>query len=145
MPDTQTLTYDYGDMMLVWELRSFSQHPAVEGTEAGTGYYGSEGALVVDGRGWRVTNKDGSPGPTGRARGGSHEKNFLDCVKSREKPHSDVETGRLSTTLCHLGNVCQHLQRDVRFDPRTETFGGDKAANALLTKAHRAPYVLPKV
>ena len=145
VPDTQTTTYDYGDMMLVWELRSFGQHAAIEGTAAGTGYYGSEGALIVDGKGWRVIQKDGSPGPSGQSRGEAHEKNFLECVKSRQKPHSDVETGRLSTTLCHLGNICYHLKRDVRFDPKTETFGGDKAANALLTKAYRAGYALPKV
>jgi hypothetical protein len=145
VPDTQTTTNDYGDMMLVWELRSFGQHAAIEGTAAGTGYYGSEGALIVDGYGWRVINKDGSKGPAGPSKGEAHEKNFLDCVKSHEKPHSDVETGRLSTTLCHLGNVCHHLQRDVRFDPKTETFGADKAANAYLSKQYRKEYPLPKV
>ena len=145
VPDTQTLTYDYGDMMLVWELRSFGRHAAIEGTPAGTGYYGSEGALIVDGAGWKVVNKDGSAGPSGKYRGEAHEKNFLECVKSREKPHSDVETGRLSTTLCHLGNICHHLGRDIRFDPKTETFGDDKEANARLTKAYRVPYTLPEV
>jgi hypothetical protein len=33
----------------------------------------------------------------------------------------------------------------VRFDPKTETFGDDKEANALLTKNYRAPYTLPEV
>jgi quinol monooxygenase YgiN len=75
----------------------------------------------------------------------AHEKNFIECVKSRNKPHSDVEIGRISTTLCHLGNICHHLKRDVRFDPKTETFGNDKEANARLTKTYRAPYTLPKV
>lgn len=74
-----------------------------------------------------------------------HEKNFLECVKSRQKPHSDVEIGRLSTTLCHLGNISHHLGRDVRFDPKTETFGDDAKANALLKKTYRASYPRPKV
>jgi hypothetical protein len=66
-------------------------------------------------------------------------------VKSRKRPNADVEIGRLSTTLCHLGNITTHLQREVRFDPSSETFGDDKAANALLSKQYRSSYPLPKV
>jgi predicted dehydrogenase len=145
VPDTQTVAYDYGDMMLVWELRSFAKHDPMEGTEAGTGYYGTEGTLIADGDGWRVYNADGSPGPSMKYSGGGHERNFLECMKSRRQPNSDVEIGRLSTTLCHLGNISTRLGRDVRFDPKTETFGDDRAANAYLKKTYREPYGVPKV
>lgn len=145
VPDTQSLTYDYGNFLLAWELRSFARHDPIEGTAAGTAYYGTEGTLVLDGRGWRVHTKDGTPGPSGKHTGGVHEQNFLECVKSRKRPNSDVEIGRLSTMLCHLGNVCTHLRREVRFDPRTETFGDDREANAYLTRQYRKPYVPPKV
>jgi hypothetical protein len=37
------------------------------------------------------------------------------------------------------------LGRDIHFDQKTETFGDDKQANALLTKDYRQPYTLPKV
>ena len=80
-----------------------------------------------------------------RCCGGSHEANFLECIKSRELPHADVEIGRLSTMLCHLGNISHHLSRDVVFDPNTETFGGDTEANNLLSKQYREPYGLPEV
>lgn len=76
---------------------------------------------------------------------GSHEANFLECVKSRSRPNPDVEIGRLSTMLGHLGNISHHLGREVKFDPKTETFGNDKEANKLLSKEYRAPYGLPKV
>jgi hypothetical protein len=56
-----------------------------------------------------------------------------------------VEIGRLATTICHLGNISTHLQRDITFDPKTETFGRDKQANAYLTKEHRKPYTVPEV
>ena len=94
---------------------------------------------------WQVYLKNGEKGPGEKDSGGSHEGNFLECVKSRKAPNSEVEIGRLSTTLCHLANISYKLKRDVQFDPKTETFGGDKAANALLTKQYRAPYVLPSV
>ena len=71
--------------------------------------------------------------------------NFLECIKSRKRPNGDVELGRLSTTICHLGNIVTRLGRDVHFDPKTETFGGDKEANAYLTKQYREPYVLPQL
>ncbi len=62
------------------------------------------------------------------------------CTRSRI-----IELGRLRTTICHLGNICCRLGRDVRFDLKTETSGHDKEANALLTKDYRAPYTLPEV
>ncbi len=145
VPDTQVLTYDYGDLMLVWELQSFQDHRPFEGTSDGTAFYGTEGTLVVNGEGWKVYPKGGGAGPAVKASGGSHAKNFLECVKSRKKPNADVEIGRLSTTICHLGNICSRLGRDIHFDPKTETFGDDKQANALLTKDYRPPYTLPKV
>ena len=145
VPDTQVLTYDYGDLALVWELHSFQNVFPLEGTATGTTFYGTEGALFVDGSGWKVHVKKGETGPSAKAGSGSHTKNFLDCIKSRQRPNADVELGRLSTTICHLGNICTRLQRDVRFDPKAENFGADKEANAFLGKEYRAPFGLPKV
>jgi predicted dehydrogenase len=145
VPDTQTVTYDYGDLSLVWELRSFNGKQLVEGTAAGTAFYGTEASLIVDGSGWRVMTKDGEKGPSADKAPFRHEANFIDCMRSRELPIADIEIGRRSTTLCHLGNISHHLGRDVRFDAASESFGSDKEANALLTKAYRKEYPLPRV
>ncbi len=145
VPDTQVTSFDFGDLMLVWELRSFNQKQLVEGTQAGTGFYGTEAAVIVDGRGWRVESAKGEPGQSFPSAPFQHEKNFLECLKSRQRPNADIEIGRLSTTLCHLGNIAHHLKRDIRFDPVTETFPGDKQANEMLKKPYRAAYPLPRV
>jgi len=145
VPDTQIVTYDFKDLMLVWELRSFQKHNPIEGDQAGTGFYGVDGTLIVDGGGWKVINKDGKVEKQVKASGGSHSQNFFECIKSRKRPNSDIELGRQSTTLCHLGNLSHHLGRSVRFDPVTENFGKNRRANALLTKEYRDPYTLPKV
>lgn len=145
VPDTQMVSYDFGDVMLVWEMHSFQKHHRLEGAQAGTGFYGTEGTLIVDGDGWAVTTKDGEPGLQEKASGGSHTADFLACVKSRKRPRSDVEIGRLSTTICHLGNISHRLGRDVIFDPKKEDFGDDREANAYLTKQYRDPYRLPEV
>ena len=148
VPDTQSLVYDFGDFMLTWELRSFFRAKGKRELD-GITLCGSEATMIVGRQGWRVYPKDGGQGPgediQQERSPGSHERNFMDCIKSRQQPNADVEVGRLSTTLCHLGNICTHLKRDVMFDPKTETFGHDKEANALLTREHRKPYDLPKV
>ncbi|PYU98872.1 MAG: dehydrogenase [Acidobacteria bacterium] len=149
VPDTQILTYDFGDFVLTWELRSFAKQRPVDGTREGIQFIGNEATLVLNHRGWKVYPKDGSTGPGEEANdereNGLHEKNFLECIKTRQRPNADVEIGRLSTTLCHLGNICTHLGRDIVFDPKTETFGSDKQANAYSKKEYRKPYALPKV
>ncbi len=145
VPDIQVTTYDYGDFLLVWELRSFNGGNLIDGTQAGTGFYGTEGALIVDGNGWRVQGIKGEAGPAAGKSPFQHEKNFLECVKSRRPPNADIEIGRLSTTLCHLGNIVHHLKRNVHFDPESESFPGDAQANAMLTKSYRESYPLPKV
>lgn len=145
VPDTQVVSYDYGDFMLVWELRSFSKSRLLEGSQFGAAFHATEGSLVIGESSWTAYNKDGEVERTVQDSGGSHEKRFLDSVKSRQKPNADIEVGRLSTTICHLGNISHRLRRDVVFDPSTETFGDDKAANAWLTKEYRSPYELPKV
>ena len=156
MPDTQIVSYDYGDMMLNFELRSFATDylmphaaPRIGPKSAGgpadfaTAYYGTEATVLALNDRWEVHWRDGKVEQT-KAGGGSHEANFLEAVKSRKRPNADVETGRLSTMLCHLGNVSYKLGRDVRFDPKTEKFG-DAEANKLLRKEYRAGYELPKV
>jgi predicted dehydrogenase len=152
VPDTQVVSYYYDSLLLNFELRSFAyDHVAHQGkgakggTDFYTAFYGTEGTLVATNSDWQVYRKNGEMGPGEKDSGGSHEGNFLDCIKSRKTPNSDIEIGRLSTTLCHLANISYKLGRDVHFDPKTETFTNDKAANELLTKQYRAPYSLPAV
>jgi len=151
VPDTQIVNYHYPDLLLSFELRSFAHdHELHQGALRGqptdfyTAFYGTEGTLLITQNVSRVFFKDGSPGPVEKGVAETHERNFLECVKSRQRPNSDVEIGRLSTTMCHLGNISYLLGRDVRFDSKTETFPGDGEANRLLSRAHRAPYELPE-
>ena len=75
----------------------------------------------------------------------SHFANFIACVRSRsaEDLHCDILEGHLSTSLAHLANISYRLKRSLTFDPATETFPNDAAANAMLTRKYREPYILP--
>ena len=74
------------------------------------------------------------PGPKGQG-GGDHFGNFVEAVKTRKREtlKGEVLEGHLSSALCHLGNIAYRLGRGLKFDPKTETFVGDKDADALLT------------
>lgn len=69
-----------------------------------------------------------------------HVRNFLDCVKSREMPISDLESGHRVTTMCHLANLSLRLGRKLNWDARREECIGDTAANEHLTRPYRAPW-----
>lgn len=72
-----------------------------------------------------------------------HKRNFLDCIRTREKPICDVEIGHRSATVCHLGNIAIDLGRPLTWDPKAEEFPGDAEANAKRLKPYRSPWVLP--
>jgi predicted dehydrogenase len=74
-----------------------------------------------------------------------HLQNWLDCVKTREKPVADVEIGHRSVTVCHLANIARAVGRPLRWDPVTEQFVGDTAADALLVRERRKGFELPDV
>jgi predicted dehydrogenase len=76
-------------------------------------------------------------------RQGSHLQNWIDCIKSRQRPASDVEIGHRSATICHLGNIARWVGRKLRWDPVQEVFVGDSEANGYLDRPRRSPYQLP--
>jgi predicted dehydrogenase len=71
-----------------------------------------------------------------------HYQNFLDCIKSREKPVADVEIGHRTATVCHLGNMAVRMGRKIQWDPAKEQIVGDAQAAAQLTRPYRAPWKL---
>ena len=75
----------------------------------------------------------------------NHLQNWLDAIKSRERPIADVEVGHRSATVCHLGNIARYLGRRLRWDPVQERFPDDAEANAWLDRPRRKGYELPKV
>jgi predicted dehydrogenase len=74
-----------------------------------------------------------------------HFQNWIAACRSRkhENLNADVEQGHLSTAICHLAKISNHLKRSVNFDPKTERFINDEEANKLLKREYREPYVVP--
>jgi predicted dehydrogenase len=69
-----------------------------------------------------------------------HVRNFLDCVKSRQRTVADVEDGHRTATACHLANVSLRVGRKIRWDAEREEILGDREAAAMLERPYRAPW-----
>jgi predicted dehydrogenase len=69
-----------------------------------------------------------------------HVRNFLDCVKSRQEPISDLENAHRVASVCHLANISLRLGRGLRWDPTREEIIGDNEAARMLVRPYRAPW-----
>jgi len=69
-----------------------------------------------------------------------HARNFLECVRTRQTPRSDLESGHRVATLCHLANISLRLGRQLRWDSHRETITGDREAEAMLERPYRPPW-----
>jgi len=69
-----------------------------------------------------------------------HARDFLDAVRSRRDPVSDLEGAHRVATACHLANLALRLGRTLRWDARGETIPGDPEAEAMLDRPYRAPW-----
>ena len=69
-----------------------------------------------------------------------HAADFLECVRSRRAPASDLESAHRVSTACHLANLSLRLGRPLRWDPAREAVVGDPEADARLERPYRAPW-----
>ena len=71
-----------------------------------------------------------------------HIRNFLDCVKTRQRANCDMETGHRSTTFALLANIALAMKSRLEWDPKTERITNNKEANRLLHYRYRKPWTL---
>jgi hypothetical protein len=63
----------------------------------------------------------------------THMQDFLDCVRSRQRPICDVAIGASSAIACHLMNFAYHYGANAKWDPASNRFdegGRSKWLNA---------------
>ncbi|MEM0896680.1 MAG: Gfo/Idh/MocA family oxidoreductase [Verrucomicrobiota bacterium] len=69
-----------------------------------------------------------------------HVRNFLDCVKTREKPVCNSTVARYGHVAGHAAAISWKLGRKLEFDPKAESFVSDDEANRMKGRARRAPW-----
>ena len=120
-PDTQSVTYDFGDRMIIWEHRSCQSTPT-EGESHGVAFYGTRATLILGAAGYRILDPAGKQleAVTGDVPVAPHIRNFLECFTNVGRvPAASAEDGHKSTLLCHLGNIAQRTGEVVSLNPKT--------------------------
>jgi predicted dehydrogenase len=163
--DTQTATFDYPDLRIVWQHRTWGA-PADPKYPWSAIFYGDKGTLKADVYGYDfIPEGSGKPvhrdvtyeleqypedktekdlekqcAPAIR----HHMMDFLAAIDKRSKPVADIEQGYISTASCIMANLSMKLGRTLTWDAAQQRVVGDEEANRLLRRPYRAPWVHPE-
>jgi predicted dehydrogenase len=149
-PDTQMAVYEFPSYTLVWEHK-VGVGLGLYNRPWGMSFTGTEGTLVINDAGWEILREPSKDSlraakfPGGVDPRPGHIRNFLDCVKSRQRTVEDMDEGHFLSTVAHLGNVALRAGERIVWDAAREQVVGSPAAQALTTVAYRPPWQLPSV
>lgn len=116
-------------------------------TSHGTAFEGKDGWVhvhrgVLDSSPAEVVKADRASEKIKLYESGNHVGNFVECVRTRRRAVCDIDEAVRSETFCQIGEIALRLGRKVVWDPATECFLGDEAANRMLSRAMRGPWKL---
>jgi predicted dehydrogenase len=140
------LRYVYADGVVVFHAGKDDSGKGVNGIT----FVGSDGKIFVN-RGYlKSAPEDIVKQPLGvhdvrLYQSPGHQRDWIECVRSRRRPLCDVEIGARSVTVCHLGNLAYWNHRKLRWDPDHWQFVEDPEANKWLDREHRDPWKLPTI
>jgi predicted dehydrogenase len=165
IPDTQTATFDYEDLKIVWQHRTWGQPPDPKYTWGAT-FYGDKGTLKAGVFSFDFTPLDKGepvhrdvayeldqyPEDKTEARLERHvapaiRRHMLDllaAIDSRGKPVSDIEEGYISAACCILANLALKTGRTLAWDVAAQRIANDDEANRLLRRPYRRPWTHPE-
>ena len=150
-PDTQVASFGFeGNKSIIWEGRSCNGF-RTEGQSRGVTFHGEQGSILIDDDAYTVFDQKmkvvkkvedkaeqstvDTTGPGDRL-DSYHIVNFLDCVRSRQKPNAEIAEGHRSVLLCHLANIAYRVGHTITCDPKDGHILNDKAAQALWGRAY---------
>jgi predicted dehydrogenase len=144
-PDTLQTTYEYPGFTCVYENRVVNDR-GVDDHGSGIIFYGTKGTMYLSRGGFRIEPQPGSDlnemQVDSHGVEPSHRRDFLDSVKSREKPRSTIEVGHRSSSAAVLGNVAFRSGHTIEWDAETETVTNHTDANQYVTASYRDPWSL---
>ena len=163
-PAVLQVTYEFPEFILSYESNQLNAHGIggqlpmrryyrAQGTDDrphGEAFYGTNATLISDRIGFEVYPESARAGRTrmerrqvtGADRTDLHARNFIDCVRSRQRPVADVEIGQRSTTLPLLGNIAFRTGRKIRWNAEREEIIDDRQASEMLGRRVRAKWSL---
>ena len=147
-PDSMLATFHYPQFIASYESRTCNPLPMF-GQGAATSIHGTKGTLILNRRGcWVFSVKDSTTSAAAYENdkamslmNAPHWRNFLDCIKSREKPASDIETCVRSSTACLLANISMRTKLWLDWDDQRGTVLQEQAKPYLKAR-YRSPWKL---
>ena len=108
-------------------------------------FLGSEGKIEVSRSFYRsdiegLTEVELKDSDTPLYRSDNHYQDWIDAIKTRTRPISDVETGHRTSSLCNIVNIAYSLERTLTWKPAHEKFIDDDDANGMLTRPFRGKW-----
>lgn len=149
-PDTLGVLFDYGNFTLEWD-HAGGLGKAMYGRNYGVAFIGNNGTLVVNREGWEVIAETDNNNvaktelvplqPADKMDHAKHVQNFIECVKSRQKPICDIEFGHNSALVAHMGNIAYRTGNKIYWE--NGKFRDDAKANAFIKPTYRGPWKFP--
>jgi len=143
-PKGISIDYHFKNLEIQW-TSEVPNVPGAEGKHIGAYFEGENGTLLCDygSRELRINGevmKDLETIPKSIVRSPGHQQNFVDSVRSRIQPESNLAYARKMTMPMHLGLIAWRLGRPLKWNHKKEEFKGDTEANALLFREYRKGY-----
>jgi len=136
--------YEFDGLKIQWTTDP-PDLPGAKDRKIGAYFEGTRGSLICD-YGTREIKLGGEnledipEVPKTLPRSPGHQRNFIDSVKSRSHPESNLDYVRRMTIPMHLALISYRLKRKLVWDSKAEQFIGDPAANYLLSRSYRSPW-----
>ncbi|MGI6271816.1 MAG: Gfo/Idh/MocA family protein [Anaerohalosphaeraceae bacterium] len=116
-------------------------------TDHGTAFEGTEGWIHVDRGGINahpqsLLTAELGPNDTRLYKSTHHQRNLLDCIRTRGKTVCPIEDAVAADTLCQLSDIATRLEKKLRWDWKREQFIDDTEANRMLSRPMRSPWTL---
>ena len=116
-------------------------------TSHGTAFEGTEGWVHVDRSGINAHPKELlttelGPNDIHLYESNNHVRNLLDCVKSRAETICPIDVAVQADIICHISDIAIRLEQKLKWDPKTERFVNNEAANRRLSRTMRSPWTL---
>lgn len=152
--DTMTVSFPYSDVVITYDVTAGLQRGPWDRLY-GIAFIGNNATIVTDRSKLNVypewDNKakknraDEYAFDQGKESHGEHVRNFLDCIKSGNKPACPPELGRAAAMHVHIANIAGRVGEPVLlWDEEKKQFSNSQAANEFITPVYRTPWTLPK-
>lgn len=143
-PGNLQIDYEFDGLKLHWSSSPPNDDWAAK-RHIGAKFIGDKGVLFCD-YGSKEIHLNGvilpdiDSVPVSIQRSPGHQQNFVDAVKTRSQPESNLAYARQMTLPMHLGLISYRLGRSLAWNPKKEKFIGDNEANSLLFRPYRKAY-----